>query len=116
MAKFKPTAKLNFGTLEHYNPQYLANNYNPSEIRKEYSRIRAIAVKRLNRLAKAGFGETSVYKYNVFNTKKLSELTVKQIPLALSQLARFFRQSTLNRHRTESTAQAENRKVTILWL
>ena len=65
------------------------NNYSPSEIRKEYSRIRAIAVKRLTRLAKGGFGETSVYKYNVFNTKKLSELTEKQIPLALSQLARF---------------------------
>ena len=89
MAKFKPSAKLNFGTIDHYNPQYLANNYSPSEIRKEYSRVRAIAIKRLNRLAKAGFGETSVYKYNVFNTKKLSELTEKQIPLALSQLARF---------------------------
>ena len=89
MAKFKPSAKLSFGTLDHYNPQYLMNNYTPYEIRKEYSRIRAIAVKRLTRLAKAGFGETSVYKYNVFNTKKLSELTEKQIPLALSQLARF---------------------------
>ena len=89
MAKFKPSAKLSFGTLEYYNPQYLTNNYTPSEIRKEYSRVRAIAVKRLTRLAKGGFGETSVYKYNVFNTKKLSELTEKQIPLALSQLARF---------------------------
>lgn len=89
MAKFKPSAKLSFGAIEHYNPQYLVNNYTPSEIRKEYSRIRAIAVKRLTRLAKAGFGETSVYKYNVTNTKKLSQLTEKQIPLALSQLARF---------------------------
>ena len=89
MAKFKPSAKLSFGAIEQYNPQYLMNNYSASEIRKEYSRIRAIAVKRLTRLAKAGFGETSVYKYNVFNTKKLSELTEKQIPLALSQLARF---------------------------
>lgn len=89
MAKFKPTAKLSFGAIKHYNPQYLMNNYSPSEIRKEYSRIRAIAVKRLTRLAKAGFGETPVYKYNVFNTKKLSELAEKQVPLALSQLACF---------------------------
>lgn len=89
MAKFKPSAKLNFGTLDHYNPQYLMNNYTLREIRKEYSRLRAISVKRLTRLEKAGFGETSVYKYNVFNVKKLSELTEKQIPLALSQLARF---------------------------
>lgn len=89
MAKFKPSAKLNFGAIDHYNPQYLMNNYSPSEIRKEYSRIRGIAVKRLIRLARSGFGETSVYKYNVFNTKKLSKLTEKQIPLALSQLARF---------------------------
>ena len=80
MAKFKPSAKLNFGTLDHYNPQYLMNNYSPSEIRKEYSRIRAIAVKRLTRLAKGGFGETAVYKYNVFNTRKLSELREKRIP------------------------------------
>lgn len=89
MAKFKPSAKLSFGTIKHYNPQYLTNNYTPSELRKEYSRIRAVAVKRLTRLAKAGLGKTSIYKYNVFNTKKLSELTEKQIPLALSQLARF---------------------------
>lgn len=89
MAKFKPSAKLSFGAIEHYNPQYLANNYSSAEIRKEYSRVRAIAVKRLTRLAKSGFGETSVYKYNAYNTKKLSEMTEKQIPLALSQLARF---------------------------
>lgn len=89
MAKFKPSARLGLGSIEHYNPQFLVNNYSESKIRREYSRIRAIAVKRLTRLAKAGFGETSVYKYNVYNTKKLSELTEKQIPLALSQLARF---------------------------
>lgn len=89
MAKFKPSARLGFGAIEHYNPQFLVKNYSQSKIRREYSRIRAIAVKRLSRLAKAGFGETSVYKYNVYNTKKLSELTEKQIPSALSQIARF---------------------------
>lgn len=89
MAKFKPSAKLGFGSLEHYNPQYLINNYTRSEVRKEYSRLRAIAVKRLSRLSKAGFGNSSAYKYNATNTKKLSELTERQVPLALSQLARF---------------------------
>jgi hypothetical protein len=89
MALFKPSAKLGFGTIEHYNPQYLVNEYTSSEIRKEYSRLRAIAVKRLFRLAKAGFGKSSAYKYNATNTKKLSELTNRQVPLALSQLARF---------------------------
>lgn len=89
MAKFKPSAKLSFGSLDRYNPQYLVNNYTPSEVRKEYSRLRAIAVKRLFRLSKAGFGRSSAYKYNVTNTKKLSELTERQVPLALSQLARF---------------------------
>ena len=89
MAKFKPSAKLSFGSLEHYNPQYLINNYTPSEVRKEYSRLRAIAVKRLFRLSKAGFGNSSAYKYNATNTKKLSELTERQVPLFLSQLARF---------------------------
>lgn len=89
MAKFKPSAKLSFGSIKHYNPQYLINNYTASEIRKEYSRLRAIAVKRLSRLTKAGFGKSSAYKYNATNTKKLSELTERQVPLALSQLARF---------------------------
>lgn len=89
MAKFKPSAKLGFGAIEHYNPQYLINNYTSSEIRKEYSRLRGIAVKRLSRLTKAGFGKSSAYKYNATNTKKLSELTERQVPLALSQLARF---------------------------
>ena len=89
MAKFKPSAKLSFGSIKHYNPQYLINNYTASEIRKEYSRLRAIAVKRLSRLSKAGFGKSSAYKYNATNTKKLSELSQRQVPLALSQLARF---------------------------
>lgn len=89
MAKFKPSAKLSFGSINHYNPQYLINNYTASEIRKEYSRLRAIAVKRLSRLSKAGFGKSSAYKYNATNTKKLSELSQRQVPLALSQLARF---------------------------
>lgn len=89
MAKFKPSAKLSFGSIKHYNPQYLINNYTESEIRKEYSRLRAIAVKRLSRLSKAGFGKSSAYKYNATNTKKLSELSQRQVPLALSQLARF---------------------------
>lgn len=89
MAKFKPSAKLSFGSIKHYNPQYLINNYTASEIRKEYSRLRAIALKRLSRLSKAGFGKSSAYKYNATNTKKLSELSQRQVPLALSQLARF---------------------------
>ena len=89
MAKFKPSAKLSFGSIKYYNPQYLINNYTASEIRKEYSRLRAIAVKRLSRLSKAGFGKSSAYKYNATNTKKLSELSQRQVPLALSQLARF---------------------------
>lgn len=89
MAKFKPSAQLSFGSIKHYNPQYLINNYTASEIRKEYSRLRAIAVKRLSRLSKAGFGKSSAYKYNATNTKKLSELSQRQVPLALSQLARF---------------------------
>lgn len=89
MAKFKPTAKLNFGEIEHYNPQYLRNNYTDAQIRKEYSRLRAIAQKRLVRLAKAGFDQSNVYRYNRYNVRKLSELRSKEVALALSQLAQF---------------------------
>lgn len=89
MAKFKPTAKLNFGEIEHYNPQYLRNNYTDAQVRKEYSRLRAIAQKRLVRLAKAGFDQSNVYRYNRYNVRKLSELRSKEVALALSQLAQF---------------------------
>lgn len=89
MAKFKPTAKLNFGEIEHYNPQYLQNNYTDAQIRKEYSRLRAIAQKRLVRLAKAGFDQSNIYRYNRYNVRKLSELRSKEVALALSQLAQF---------------------------
>lgn len=89
MAKFKPTAKLNFGEIEHYNPQYLRNNYTDAQVRKEYSRLRAIAQKRLVRLAKAGFDQSNIYRYNRYNVRKLSELRSKEVALALSQLAQF---------------------------
>lgn len=89
MAKFKPTAKLNFGEIEHYNPQYLQNNYTDAQVRKEYSRLRAIAQKRLVRLAKAGFDQSNIYRYNRYNVRKLSELRSKEVALALSQLAQF---------------------------
>lgn len=89
MAKFKPTAKLNFGEIEHYNPLYLQNNYTDAQVRKEYSRLRAIAQKRLVRLAKAGFDQSNIYRYNRYNVRKLSELRSKEVALALSQLAQF---------------------------
>lgn len=108
MAKFKPTAKLNFGEIEHYNPQYLRNNYTDAQVRKEYSRLRAIAQKRLARLAQAGFDQSNVYRYNRYNVRKLSELRSKEVALALSQLAQF-----INNPLSTVTGQKQQRKEKI---
>lgn len=108
MAKFKPTAKLNFGEIEHYNPQYLRNNYTDAQVRKEYSRLRAIAQKRLVRLAQAGFDQSNVYRYNRYNVRKLSQLRSKEVALALSQLAQF-----INNPLSTVTGQKQQRKEKI---
>ena len=108
MAKFKPTAKLNFGEIEHYNPQYLRNNYTDAQVRKEYSRLRAIAQKRLVRLAQAGFDQSNIYRYNRYNVRKLSELRSKEVALALSQLAQF-----INNPLSTVTGQKQQRKEKI---
>lgn len=108
MAKFKPTAKLNFGEIEHYNPQYLRNNYTDAQVRKEYSRLRAIAQKRLVRLAQAGFDQSNVYRYNRYNVRKLTQLRSKEVALALSQLAQF-----INNPLSTVTGQKQQRKEKI---
>lgn len=69
-----------------------------AEVRKEYSRLRSIARKRLERLKKAGFDDTQIYKNNVTNLKPLSELkgeeNEEELHRRLAKLARFIHAET----------------------
>lgn len=86
-----------------YTPEELINT-DERELRKEYTRLRDIAQKRLKRLKDAGYGETETarhFKNGV--VPKLSELTSKEsIAFALTDLADFvaMKQSTVTGMRT----------------
>ena len=70
-----------------------ADNY--KGMRKEYSRLRPVAQKRLMRLGSSDFARSDTYKVYKDMFKKLSELDDKQLPKALSELNRFL-QSNLS--------------------
>ena len=68
----------------------LAGTFSYAEARKEYSRLRNIALKRLDRLAQAGYSDSDIYKYNAGRYPTLKEIsTNRQLYEALSSLAWF---------------------------
>lgn len=60
-------------TFERYDPQSLRNR-SEAELRKEYSRLRSIARKRLERLATSEYNESAAYRLNRFKFKALAEI------------------------------------------
>lgn len=76
-----------------YSPVYLRhlmNTGSEAEVRKEYTRLRDIAQKRLKRLEKAGYSELDVYKKNIKHYPKLSDIKSKnELSSRLADLARF---------------------------
>lgn len=58
----KPRVRLGFNPWD-YNPQGLTR-YTEKELRKEYTRLRAVAQKRLNRLMSSEFHDTQTVAYN----------------------------------------------------
>ena len=63
---------------------------NPSALRKEYTRMRDIAQKRIGRLEKE-YGWTKTFKEHKQGFKKLSELTPQNMAKAFSELSKFVR-------------------------
>lgn len=113
MAKFKPSAKLAFGSMLNYNPLHLEREHDEWELRKEYTRLRNIARKRIQRLEKSGYERTSVYKYYKRTvSRKLSDFREgnikKNIAKALGQLAQFIENPL-----STVTGQKEQRKEKI---
>lgn len=64
------------------------------EVRKEYSKLRDIARKRLQRLEAAGYTETEAYRRNVNHYPKLKDIKTKsELAQRLSDLSRFIASS-----------------------
>lgn len=72
-----------------YYPEYTRDNLSPDEIRKEYSRLRVIADRRLKALQRAGYGDTQQYLTNTGKFKAASKVRDVDLPYALYQVSRF---------------------------
>ena len=83
--------KLAFGDKSAYK-YYNLDSHTESELRKEYSRLRAIANKRITRLEKAGFGESAIlerYGQGFEKTRSISKGNVASLKKALYEVAWF---------------------------
>ena len=83
--------KLAFGDKSAYK-YYNLDSRTESELRKEYSRLRAIANKRITRLEKAGFGESALlerYGQGFAKTGSISKGDVASLKKALYEVVWF---------------------------
>jgi len=92
MAKFKASFQPSFPIWE-YNPDGLAH-YNEKALRKEYSRMRAAAEKRLRAFERAGMTDREAYLYNVDRYPVLKAIPkgdkgAKELGYLLTDMARF---------------------------
>lgn len=91
MAKIaRPTYDVGWYTPSEIKAKLGAGGDLKREVRKEYTRLRDIAQKRLKRLAAAGYESTDVYKKNVKHYPKLKAIkTESELAQRLSDLSRF---------------------------
>ena len=73
---------------DNYNPAYLRNNLSSKDLRKEYSRLRGIANKRLKAIGRY-YPESQIYKRYADKFVKLTTLNDQQIAYKLTELADF---------------------------
>lgn len=105
------TAKLAFPSAV-YNPLGL-KNLEAADVRKEYSRLRAIAQKRVKRLESSEWGDTR-YMRRIPELSKVRDLTDAQLRARTSDLARWIMSRTssvsgLNRARRMAVATIDER-------
>lgn len=80
---------------EFYTPLWLKENLTQSEMRKEYSRLRSIANKRLERFKNTEWEDTNVYRYNKDRYVKLADVDNDvQLRFLLSDVSRFLSSKT----------------------
>ena len=76
--------------ISAYQPQALQEGYSEKELRREYSRLRSVARKRLERFAGSEFEDSNVYRYNKGKYVPLSQVSNKgELVHLLSDVARF---------------------------
>jgi hypothetical protein len=76
--------------ISSYQPQALQEGFSEKELRREYSRLRSVARKRLERFAGTEWEDTNVYRYNKGRYKPVAQVTSKtELARLLSDVARF---------------------------
>lgn len=76
--------------ISAYQPQALSEAYSEKELRKEYSRLRSVAQKRLKNFEGTEWTDTTVYRYNKGRYVTLKNVKNKQeLVHLLSDVARF---------------------------
>lgn len=76
--------------ISAYQPQALQEGYSEKELRREYSRLRSVARKRLERFEGSEFEDSNVYRYNKGKYVPLSQVSNKgELVHLLSDVARF---------------------------
>ena len=76
--------------ISAYQPQALQEGYSEKELRMEYSRLRSVARKRLERFEGSEFEDSNVYRYNKGKYVPLSQVSNKgELVHLLSDVARF---------------------------
>lgn len=74
--------------LSEYTPRAL-KQYSDKEVRREYTRLRDAARKRLQRLERAGYQDTNIYRFNKDRYEYTRNLNMDQLRRRLSELADF---------------------------
>ena len=99
------------GAYTVYSPQSL-RKMNDVELRKEYSRLRSVANKRIDRLVKAGFGSSKEVGYNEGLYIPLAKVeSRRELVMLLSQVSKF-----LAAKRSTVTGQRESiRRSVATW-
>ncbi len=76
--------------ISAYQPQALQEGFSEKELRKEYSRLRSVARKRLERFAGSEFADSNVYRYNKGRYIPVADVKSKtELSRLLSDVARF---------------------------
>ena len=95
--------------ISAYHPDALQNEYTEGELRKEYTRLRDIAQKRLKRLEASEFANTKTVRYNKDRFIPLREISgTGELTHLLSDLARF-----LTASRSTVSGQKSYRKKSV---
>ena len=95
--------------ISAYHPEALQEGYTERELRREYSRLRDVAQKRLKRLGASEFRDTAAFRYNESRFIPTREISDKdELSHLLSDISKFLTAST-----STVTGQKEYRRKSV---